>query len=202
MAEGEEKEGFSAIMAAWASAQPAAPALADCELEADLLGEVVPPRRGGRPAGARNKRTLALSDLIQATGQSPGMFLAGIMRDPVQAIRAAEAALKARGQLSTNVLEGAKFTAETIVRLQMSAADTLMPYVHQKLPVAVDLTADVKGMVLKIDLGAENIIPSAAGVGEAIEMTPPKALTKDEQNQMVIMPEAMQVEREQVNGKS
>lgn len=137
-AAGEEpggKDCFSALMLNWEQLQPAPVAQADCEIEADLLGEVVPPRRGGRPAGALNKKTRALADLVLATGQSPGMFLASIMRD-----------------------------AKQNMDRRMKAAEALMPYVHAKLPTAVDLTANA-GVSLTIDLGG-NGENSALGSGD------------------------------------
>lgn len=135
--ENEQKECFSALMLNWNELQPAPTGpLADCEIEADLLGEVVPPRKGGRPAGALNKKTRALADLVLATGQSPGMFLASIYRDKNQPMDR-----------------------------RITAANALMPYTHQKLPTAVDLIAN-NGVGLTIDLsGFESSGAPGAGDG-------------------------------------
>lgn len=127
MTDETDKPGFASLLAmnydqrqALQDQQPT-----DGELEADLFGENLGPRGRGRPPGALNKRTKSLADLIAATGQSPGMFLASIMRDVTQPIER-----------------------------RKSAAEALLPYCHSKLPVAVDLHAQ-GGVLLRIDLGAE-----------------------------------------------
>lgn len=139
MTEENTKPGFAALLAmttdqkqALQDAQPT-----DAEIEADLFGEKIEGRGPGRPKGAINKATKTTAELILATGQSPAMYLASVMRD---------------------------VTADKERRDR--AAIALMPFVHSKMPTAVDLTG-AGGLLLQIQLGADNDAQQSGAGGDA-----------------------------------
>jgi hypothetical protein len=77
--------------------------------------------KGGRPAGARNRRTQEWVDFIGARYRSPLVVLAEIYSRPVEDLAKA---------LGCKKLEA--------FQLQLEAAKQLAPYLHQKLPLAVE----------------------------------------------------------------
>jgi hypothetical protein len=83
------------------------------------------PRGPGRPAGAKNKRTQHWQRWFEATGSLPLEFLAGVYR-----ARTADLA----DELSTST--------EAALRIQVQAAQAVLPYVEQKLPLAIEDAGD------------------------------------------------------------
>jgi len=82
-------------------------------------------RRGpGRPRGSINRSTEEMARYILAHYRDPRLFLAELYNRPVEQL--------AR-ELNT--------TREKAQRLQIEAADKLMPYVASKMPVAVTIDA-------------------------------------------------------------
>lgn len=119
--------------------------------QADLLGfdqelalfedqAIAPPaRRGpGRPVGSVNRTTLQLQKLLMARGaRDPAEFLASIVSMDVHALAKVLADFTKLGDvtvLATSVGDALK--------LQITAAKELMPYFHQKMPIAVEHTGD------------------------------------------------------------
>lgn len=76
----------------------------------------------GRPAGSKNRRTQEMADFILSQYRSPLIALAETYSRPVQDLAK---------ELACDKLEAFK--------LQMAAAKELAPYVHQKMPMAVDV---------------------------------------------------------------
>lgn len=115
------------------------------------------PRRGrGRPAGSRNRRTEDWARLVLTTHRSPLLVLADFYSMPVEEL--------AR-RLQCDLLDAAK--------LQITAARDLAPYVHQRLPQAVNLDVSGNLPVLHLHMGSSEPLPAvdAALEGVSIVMT-------------------------------
>ena len=82
-------------------------------------------RGPGRPRGSRNRRTEAWQDYLLGQYTSPLESLARIVSRPLAELRA---------ELHCSWLDAAK--------LQLQAAKELAPYIHQKLPQAIELDSD------------------------------------------------------------
>ncbi len=82
-------------------------------------------RGPGRPKGVKNLRTAAIQRWFQATGKMPLEFLAGVYREETSVIAA---------RLECNAIEA--------LRVQVSAAQAVLPYVEQKLPIALEDVSD------------------------------------------------------------
>lgn len=96
------------------------------ELEPFAADMISPPKRGpGRPIGSKSRTTLQLSRFLQAKGyRDPAEFLAAIVSMNTTEL-AAELALEEGGRLEA-------------LKLQITAAKELMPYFHQRMPLAVE----------------------------------------------------------------
>lgn len=123
------------------SASPTAAAEEDPR--ADLFGEVaVDQARGpGRPAGALNKRSDDLRNLLAMRhGATPGELLGatlmGGMRRHLDDGGRLEDWMTARAIEVANELQCSSSYAMTLL---LGVAKELMPYVHQKLPLLVDV---------------------------------------------------------------
>lgn len=134
------KSGLAAVLG---EARPQDVAPADEGEQLDLLGLPVTAesaalmeRRGpGRPAGSRNRRTAEWADYLLAKYRSPLETLTAISAMRVDDLAA---------QLGCKPIE-----ALMEIRL---AAIAVGPYLHQRAPVAVDLT-NHKAVSLTINLG-------------------------------------------------
>lgn len=93
----------------------------------------------GRPAGSRNRRTDEWMEFILARYRSPLVFLAEAYTRPV-------------AQLASELA----CTREEAFKLQVTAARELAPYLHQKQPVAVNVSGSgVVSLVIEApELGA------------------------------------------------
>lgn len=94
------------------------------------------PRGPGRPKGARNRRTRELIDWMKGSGEMPAEFLVRIMRSSPDELA------------SELTSEGDAVGRLDIIKLQVRAAEVLMPYVEQKLPLAIEDATDSKRMLL------------------------------------------------------
>ena len=104
-------------------AAPAAPVAAAGELQ----------RGPGRPAGARNKRTLEWQRWFEQTGKMPLEFLAETFRADTMQLAA---------KLGCEPLEALK--------VQRAAAEAVLPYVEQKLPLAVEDVSEGKRPIIMV----------------------------------------------------
>lgn len=100
------------------------------ELDIFAADAIAPPKRGpGRPIGSKSRTTLQLSRFLQAKGyRDPAEFLAAIVSMDLPALAT-----------ELNLAEGGRFEA---LKLQIAAAKELMPYFHQRMPLAVERIGD------------------------------------------------------------
>ncbi len=143
-----ELTGLAAVLA---GAAPTADPPGDEAEQYDLLG-LPAPRPGhrveayrgrGRPAGSRNKRTVEWAQHLLGRYSSPLEVLAQVMTAPVEALVA---------QLGCSPVEA---LAE-----KRLAAVALLPYLHSRMPVSVDLTdRRVVHLTIAVD---ESVAPAAA----------------------------------------
>jgi len=174
MAEGE-KLGLSTAVALLHD--PAAPVPGDVQVEqlellpltqagASVSGaeNLAPSVRGaGRPVGSKNKNTEAWRDYILSRYQSPLVALAETYS------RSAKELSKELGCPVVKAFE-----------IQISAAKELAPYVHQKMPIAVD--AGNGGL---ISLVINNQIAMSQGVPDAGPTALKIINQKDDENQLL-----------------
>ena len=94
-------------------------------------GEI--PRGPGRPAGARNKRTREWQDWFGRTGKLPLEFLAETFRADTQELA---------DRMGCAPIEALK--------VQRAAAEACLPYIEQKLPLAVEDVSEGKRPIIVI----------------------------------------------------
>jgi len=108
-------------------------------------------RRGrGRPPGAKNRRTEDWQRLVLSTHRSPLLVLADFYSMPVEELAT---------RLSCSRLDAAK--------LQLTAARELAPYLHQKLPLAVDVQ---RKDVVQLVIETGEAMASQAQLGDALSV--------------------------------
>jgi hypothetical protein len=126
------------------------PAPAEAGAQADLLGfeaelslfegdTIRPPKRGpGRPPGSVSRTTLQLQRLLMAKGyRDPAEFLAAIV-----SMDARDLARELSEPMKVGDVTVLATSLGAAVELQVKAAKELMPYFHQKMPIAVEHTGD------------------------------------------------------------
>lgn len=135
-------------------------------------------KRGpGRPKGAQNKSSKEWAQMMLSKYQSPLVFLFETFNRPVEALAA---------ELGCDNLEAFK--------VQQAAAGKAAEYVHQKMPMAVDLKTEDTAQIYLFagpqmmaaaqagDAGAMLVTASAA---EDAELVPDEGENKTEKNQQV-----------------
>lgn len=126
-------------------------------------GQVV--RRGpGRPAGARNKSTLAMLEYLQSRYQSPLVALAETYSRPVE-------------ELARDLA----CDREDAFKVQVEAMKASLPYWHQKQPMAVQI--DSKGTVTLVIESASPLAEGGQPGDGAVVIEGTIAETEDEENQ-------------------
>lgn len=124
------------------------------------------PRRPGRPAGARNKRTLEWQRWFEQTGKMPLEFLAETFRADT---------LQLAAKLGCEPLEALK--------VQRAAAEAVLPYVEQKLPLAVEDVSEGKRPIIVVGRLTDG---QRAGVEQRFGMRLANGDGRMQQNQQVI----------------
>lgn len=160
----EGKNGLAAALDATGLGTPPPPAEQLDLLPAPALPD--PPRssaKGGRPAGSRNKRTQEWVDFILGQYRSPLLFLASVYnRTPQQLCRDAGLYLYHEGAVVLDRDGEPVLATGDALRLQVAAAKELAPYLHQKLPIALDVKGKTAGVILIGELPAEGSDQAAA----------------------------------------
>lgn len=100
----------------------------------------------GRPKGARNRRTDEMVRYLNTFGQGPLVGLAKV----VNAIRFGPDGLPDFGELAQALGMKRKEAAQ----FWQACAVQLAPYMHQKLPTAIDVTGDSAGSLVVVNFGA------------------------------------------------
>jgi hypothetical protein len=103
-------------------------------------GVTVKPRRGaGRPPGSPNRSTVQLKRLLHARGyRDPVEFLSSLYTMGTRELAAA-----LRPDQADKVPGKPTFDQQhEILKLQIRAAEAALPYLHQKMPIAVEHSGD------------------------------------------------------------
>jgi len=152
--------------------------------------------RGGRPRGARNKSTEAWRDLFLTKFRHPMMVLGELTSmTPAELARSLGLYMYSEGKPVLHPVRDengeiigtvhALATGEA-AKLQKDAAIALLPYLGQKLPMAIEVTAPTRGVVVIGNLD----VPGAEG-----DLDVPFAPEiETQQNQQVIEGEAVRLD--------
>lgn len=112
-------------------------------------------RRAGRPKGVRNKRTDDFARYIAQFGQDPAITLMQIQSTtPEELVNRSEMLDPVKRRMSYGDAQA----------LRVRCAEALMPYIHSKKPVAVDMT--FSGVS---DLYIEGVTHSSAEMADIID---------------------------------
>lgn len=138
--------------------------------------------QGGRPKGARNKSTEAIREYLLARYRSPLVGLLELMsRSPGKLAEELGLYVVSDGMFIVDPETGAKVLATgEVFRLQVEAMKAALPYLHQKLPLAIETKGDgKKGGIfvvgdLNVTLGADGGLALADAAPQAIDVTPAK----------------------------
>jgi hypothetical protein len=182
---GDQKQGIAAAVAGMDVGSPPGEGAAQEPLFADDFERADAPspfadvderrgrRGGGRPPGAKNKRTEEWATYILSRYRSPLIALAEIYSRPVHEL--------AR-DLDCEALDALK--------VQRDAAAALAPYIHQRMPQAVHIDERRVGVLVLGDFRQD--VTALGGL--------PIALDESEENQGVIDGQAQQSDGEKSDG--
>lgn len=112
-------------------------ALADLPVLGEIIREGKAIARPGRPPGARNKRTEEWASYILARYRSPLIGLAEIVATPIPELAKA---------LKCSTIDAATFWRQ--------CSDSLAPYLHQRMPQAIELPGATAGQILVVNFNA------------------------------------------------
>lgn len=132
--------------------------------EPDGIGELSPPpddgARGkgkGRPAGSRNRATEEWRNFLLSRYRSPLVVLAEIAQAHPVALAQ---------ELSEPGEDGAQVEPLEALRLIVSAAGTLAPYIHQRQPLAVEGEG---GALMQVIINGASAAQLGAVIGDAVQ---------------------------------
>lgn len=145
----------------------------------------------GRPAGARNKSTEAWRELYLSKFRHPLMVLGDLTsRTPEQLARDLKLYLYHDGKQVLDAEGKPVLATGEALKVQKDAAIAALPYLGQKLPMAVELTPPRRGVVVIGDL--------SAGDGQVDEFALPlPPIEQSQQNQQVIDVEGVRLDATQ-----
>jgi hypothetical protein len=173
----DTKQGLTAAIEALGAGQvlPAEAGQPDLFEEADAPLPIPPAARsgpkGGRPAGARNRRTEEWVSYLLGRYRSPLVFLLETYsRTPAQLAEQMQLYKFHEGELVKDADGNPVLATGEAADIQVKAAIAALPYLHQRLPQAIEVKATSRGLLLIGDLGADGAadglaIPFAEDVG-------------------------------------
>jgi hypothetical protein len=99
-------------------------------------------RGRGRPKGSRNKRTDDFARYILSFGQDPAITMMQIQSTPPEVLIQASEQRRVHSfqKNGTPNIVTERLTYDQAQSLRIRCAEALMPYIHQKKPVAIDHT--------------------------------------------------------------
>lgn len=138
----------------------------EAELDVFAGQTIAPPKRGpGRPAGSVNRTTLQLQRLLMARGgRDPAEFLSSLMSMDARDLARELSEPKKLGDAIVEVTSVA-----AALDLQIKAAKELLPYFHQKMPLAIQHSGDGLRPVIVIHDGPQPV-PGRIVEGEAMSV--------------------------------
>ena len=150
--------------------------------------------RGGRPSGSRNKSTEAWRNLFLSKFRHPMMVLGELTSmTPAELAEQLQLYKFHEGKLVMHDGKPVLATGEA-AQMQKDAAIALLPYLAQKLPMAIEITPPKRGVVVIGEL------PIAAAGGELeVPFAPERQI---EQNQDVSEAEIVRPEPQQSHATS
>ena len=134
-----------------------------------LLEEAEPfqPARMGRPRGARNRRTVDMIRLYQASGlPDPLLFQGQLLREGVGGLAQ---------RLGCKPVEAAELLAKV--------ADRMMPYFHPKRPTQLEVAPGVTPVLVMRDLDGAAALPAGQAGAMSIDDDLVEALSDNEEKQ-------------------
>lgn len=143
--------------------------------------------QGGRPKGARNKSTEAWRALFLSKFRHPMMVLGELTsRTPEELARDLKLYKFHEGRLVLDALGNPVLATGEAAKMRQDAAIALLPYLGQKLPMAIEVTPPRRGVVVIGELPLED------GEDDLALPLPPT-----EENQQVIEGESVRLSDEQ-----
>ncbi len=164
----DEKQGLTAALAQLGLVDPRPDQAEQVELFDEPAADAplpmppaaLPSAKGGRPKGSRNKRTDEWVAFLQGRYRSPLVFLLeSYSRTPAELARQLGLYKYHEGKLVIDPVTGEPVLATgEAFKVQVDAAIAALPYLHQKLPMAITVEEKARGLLLLnlVAEGAEN----------------------------------------------
>jgi hypothetical protein len=156
------KQGLTAAIDALGAGEvlPAEAGQAELFEEADAPLPIPPAARsgpkGGRPKGARNKRTEEWVDYLLGRYRSPLVFLLETYsRTPAELAEQMQLYKIHEGKVVLDAQGRPMLATGEAADIQLKAAIAALPYLHQKLPQAIEVKANTRGLLLIGDLASD-----------------------------------------------
>jgi hypothetical protein len=158
----DTKQGLTAAIEALGAGEvlPAEAGQPDLFEEAEAPLPIPPAARsgpkGGRPRGSRNKRTEEWVDYLLGRYRSPLVFLLETYsRTPAQLAEQMQLYKFHEGKLVTDANGQPVLATGEAADIQVKAAIAVLPYLHQRLPQAIEVKPNTRGLLLIGDLAGD-----------------------------------------------
>ncbi len=121
------------------------------------------PRKVGRPAGSRNRSTAEWVSFFLSQNRSPLSVLGNIVSQPLEQLVDQLQAMSDKHAVVRFSEEGiatvavARVNPLEVLKLQRDAAVALLPYIHRKQPMAVEIEQKQRGVVLIGELDVTDV---------------------------------------------